>query len=439
MYILKDQEVQNLINKEFERQQNELEMIASENYVSKEVMMAYSNVFTNKYSEGYPGKRYYGWNQVVDEVEVLCQQRALQIFKLDSTIWGVNVQPLSGSPANLAVYLWVLNPHDKILWMSLDDGGHLSHGHPLNASGLYYQIIPYWVNEQTHLIDYDVLLEKALREKPQLILAWFSAYPRNIDWKKFSQVADEVEKLHGYRPILMADIAHIAWLIAWEVIEWPFEYFDIVTTTTHKTLRWPRWALIYFRNKEFTKNWKTETLEKAINRWVFPGLQWWPHEHIVAAKAIAFGEILNWDFKDYAKRVVENAKVLAEELVARWWPVFTDGTDNHIVLLDVTHYYDKDDEWISTWITWKIAEKTLEHIWISVNKNKFPFDPRWALDPSWLRLWTPAITTRGLWVEEIRQIADIISEALMSSRNEEKLNELKAQVLAICKKFPLNY
>lgn len=437
MINLKDQEIQNLINKEFQRQQDELEMIASENYVSADVLNAYANVFTNKYSEWYPGKRYYWGQKHVDELELLCQKRALQIFKLDDK-WWVNVQPLSWSPANLAVYMWVLKPHDTILWMSLDTWWHLSHGHPLNASWLYYHIIAYWVKKEDFLIDYDEILEKALKEKPKLILAGFSAYPRSIDWKKFSEIADEVEKLHKYRPILMADIAHIAWLIAWEAIEGPFPYFDIVTTTTHKTLRGPRGWLIYFKKWELERNWEKIDFEKCINRWVFPGLQWWPHEHIIAAKAVAFWEIINGNFKEYASKVIKNAQTLANELINLWWPVISDWTDNHIVLLDVSHKYDKDWEWIAA-TSWKIAEKVLEDIGISVNKNKLPFDTRPPLDPSGIRLWTPAITTRWLWEAEMICIAQIIDKALTHTNNKEILEWLKNQIHEICKNFPLNY
>ncbi len=424
MHKLNDEKVQSIIDMEYDRQSNELEMIASENYVSKEVMMAYSNVFTNKYSEGYIWKRYYWWQENVDKIEALAQERALNIFDLNPNNWHVNVQALSWGPANLAVYLWLLKPWDTILWMDLSAGGHLSHWHKLNWSWVYYNIVSYWVREDNNLIDYDEVEKKALEHKPSLILAWFSAYPRNIDWSKFSEIADKVESKHWYRPILMADIAHIAWLIAWKQISSPFEYFDIVTSTTHKTLRWPRWWVIYC---------KTE-YQKEIDRGVFPGIQWWPHEHIIAAKAVAFGEILNSDFANYAKNVIENAQILSSELINKWYNVITWWTDNHIVILDVTEKNNQD-----TWVAGKEVEEILESVWISVNKNMIPFDKRKPLDPSWLRLWTAAITTRWLGKEEMIKLANIIDEAILNLNNTKKLQELKLKVSNICNKFPLKY
>jgi glycine hydroxymethyltransferase len=493
-----DKKLSDILIHEQQRQAEWLEMIASENYVSKDVMQAYANIFTNKYSEWNPGARYYGWNEFVDDLERETQLRALQMFwllrhpdwtvchpKLDSEShdtqsmlnnaerW-VNVQPLSWSPANLAVYIWVLKPWDTVLAMDLNAWWHLSHGHKLNASAIYYNFVPYGILPDSYEIDYDDIRSKAMELKPAMIIAWFSAYPKTIDWKRFAAIADEVSKTHGYRPILMADIAHIAGLIAGEAISSPFSCFDIVTTTTHKTLRWPRGALIYYRKfqatgrKEWWNQWesswqdnkdirKETCLEKKINRWVFPGLQWWPHEHVIYAKAVAFNEVLQPSFKEYANKVIENAKVLATELVALWWPVLTGTTENHIVLVDVTKRgtreqglgsnidvisseVEKSVAWVTdTWITWKIAEEVLEKIWISVNKNLLPFDTRSPMDPSWLRFGTPAITTRGLWADEMKVVASIISRALENYGDEKVLEELKNEVKELCGRFPLMY
>ncbi len=435
MYNLKDKTIEEIINLEQKRQQDWIEMIASENYVSKDVMMACANFFTNKYSEGYVGKRYYWWQEYVDKLESITQERALKIFWLDWDSWHVNVQPLSGWPANLAVYIGVLNVGDTILWMDLSSWGHLTHGHKLNASGIYYNIVSYWVKKEDNLIDYDEILQKALEYKPKLILAWFSAYPRQIDWQKFKQIVDQIEDKYWYRPILMADIAHVAGLIAGEAYHWPFPWFDIVTTTTHKTLRWPRWWLIYCK-KDY---------QKQIDKWVFPWVQWWPHQHIIASKAVAFGEILYWlnfdenfeelqktSFKEYAKKVVDNAKVLATSLQDLWWNITTWWTDNHIVLLDITK-----KNWNNTNIWWKQAEIILENVWISTNKNVLPFDDRQPLDPSGLRLWTAAVTTRGFWESEIKKIAFIIDNALINSDNEKTLSDMQKQINDLCQKFPI--
>ncbi len=297
-----DKKLSDILSHEQQRQAEWLEMIASENYVSKDVMQAYANIFTNKYSEWNPGARYYGWNEFVDDLERETQSRALQMFWVSDSDRWVNVQPLSWSPANLAVYMWVLKPWDTVLAMDLNAWWHLSHGHKLNASAIYYNFVPYGILPDSYEIDYDDIRSKAMELKPAMIIAWFSAYPKTIDWKRFAAIADEVSKTHGYRPILMADIAHIAGLIAGEAISSPFSSFDIITTTTHKTLRWPRWALIYYR----------KNFEKQINRGVFPGLQWWPHEHVIYAKAVAFNEVLQPTWKDYANKVIENAKALRE-------------------------------------------------------------------------------------------------------------------------------
>ena len=430
--MLKDKDLvlYNLIQKETQRQENEIELIASENYASKEVMEAAWSILTNKYSEGYPGKRYYAWQQYIDQIEQLAIDRAKKLFGAEY----VNVQPLSGSPANLAVYLALLNPQDTVLGLSLDQWWHLSHGHPLNFSWILYNIIPYHLNLETELIDMDEVEELALKYKPKMILAWFSAYPRNLDWKRFRQIADKVWA------ILMADIAHIAWLIAWWVLENPIPYCDVVTTTTHKTLRWPRWAIIMSKEK----------YAKDIARAVFPGVQGWPHENLIAAKAEAFYEALQPSFKEYSEQVVKNAKILADELIKSWCKIITNWTDNHIILVDV---------FSSFWLTWKEAEKALELVWLSTNKNMIPYDKRKPLDPSWIRLWTPAATTRWMKENEMLLIADIFVKTLKiiqqikwyNSKPEDKsnleifeneklkknLNELKQEVLNLCKKFPI--
>lgn len=424
-----------IVSHELARQENELEMIASENYVSNTVLQAYSNVFTNKYSEWYPGARYYGWQKYVDELEQYTQQLALQIFWLSTEQWAVNVQSLSWSPANLAVYMGILNPWDTVLAMSLNAWGHLSHGHKLNSSAIYYNFISYGVKQWTYDIDYEEIRSKALESRPKMIVAWFSAYPKNIDWENFAAIADEVSNVHGYRPLLMADISHIAGLIAGGVLSSPFSGFDIVTTTTHKTLRGPRGAMIYMKKDD-------RDLEKKINRGVFPGLQWWPHVHEIFAKAVALEEILQPDFKSYASKVVENAQLLARELVNLWWDVLTGDTENHIVLVDVTKRKNpsKDNEnWQETTLTWKIAESVLEQIGISINKNLLPFDERKPMDPSGVRIGTPAVTSRWLWVEQMKQLASIISRAWENASDEQMFQQLHKEVQELCEQFPLRY
>jgi len=397
-----------LIDRETIRQENEIELIASENYTSKDVMEAAWSVLTNKYSEWYPWKRYYAWNEVIDEVENLAISRAKELF------WAeyVNVQPLSGSPANLAVYLAFLKPGDKVLWLSLDQGGHLSHWHPLNFSGLLYEIIPYTLDEETGLINMDIVEKLALENKPKMIIAGFSAYSRDLDWKRFREIADKVWA------ILMADIAHIAWLIAWKALENPVPYCDVVTTTTHKTLRWPRGAIIMSK----------AIYEKDIARAVFPWVQGWPHENLIAAKAVAFWEALKPEFQVYSKKIIENAKVLAFELINYWFRIISNWTDNHLMLIDVF--------W-SFWVTWKESEKTLETVWLSTNKNMIPYDTRKALDPSWIRIWTAAATTRWMWEDEMKKIAKIFFESIKNKDDEVKLASLKQEVLEMCGKFPI--
>lgn len=420
------QTLQNLLAKELLRQQNSLELIASENYTSPEVIKAYSNVFTNKYSEWYPGKRYYGGNEVVDELEIYTQWLALEIFWLNSEDWGVNVQPLSGSVGNLAVYTWLLQAWDTILAMDLAAWWHLTHGMTLNASGKHYNFVHYGVDSQWY-IDYDNLKKLALEHKPKLILAGFSSYPRNIEWDKFIECKQllEAEWHHVY---LMADIAHIAWLIAGKALQSPFEaWFDIVTTTTHKTLRWPRWALIYYLKVE------NPTIEKDINRWVFPGVQWGPFDHVLVAKAQAFEEILDpsTQWSDYCNQIIKNNQTLALDLIKFGRSLATNWSDNHLLVVDVSK-----NNGLETELTWKIAEKKLEEIWLSVSKQLLPNDPRPPLDPSGIRVGTPAITTRGLKEDDVNVLAQIIHNCLLNLQSKEILRE---QVLQLCFKYPLMY
>jgi len=403
-----DTELYDLIEKESHRQEIEIEMIASENYTSKDVMEANGSILTNKYSEGYPGRRYYAGQEYIDQIENLAIERAKELFGAEY----VNVQPLSWSPANLAVYLWVLKPGDKVLWFSLDQGGHLSHGHPLNFSWLLYEIIPYTVNKATSIIDMDEVERLAVENKPQMIIAGFSAYPRDLDWKRFREIADKVWA------ILMADIAHIAWLVAGKVLENPVPYCDIVTTTTHKTLRGPRWGMIMSKEK----------YAKQLARAVFPWVQWWPHENLIAGKAVAFKEALTDDFRQYSRQVVDNARVLASELIEHWFKVISWLTDNHLVLVDVYGSFE---------VTGKEAEKALEIVGLSTNKNMIPYDSRKALDPSGIRIGTPAATTRGMKQEEMKIIARVFKEAVINKDNERKLQELKKEILELCEKFPI--
>ena len=403
-----DPQVYDIIKREEQRQKEGIELIASENYVSRAVLEAMGSLLTNKYSEGYPGKRYYGGNEIIDEAENLAIARAKELFGAEH----VNVQPLSGSPANLAVYMALLAPGDKVLGFSLDQGGHLSHGHPLNFSGKLYTIIPYFAKRETEIIDMDEVEAIALREKPKMILAGFSAYSRSLDWKRFREIADKTGAF------LFADIAHIAGLIAGKQLENPVPYCDVVSTTTHKTLRGPRGAMIMCR----------EQFASAIDKTVFPGVQGGPHEHIIAAKAIAYGEALKPEFATYSKQVITNARALSAALTAKGYRIISGGTDNHLMLVDVFG---------SKAITGKEAEKTLEHVGISINKNMIPFDPRKPLDPSGIRLGTPALTTRGCGEADMQTVADLIDEALMNRADETKLAAVKKKVVEFSLRFPV--
>ncbi len=403
-----DLKVYEIIKREEQRQKEGIELIASENYVSRGVLEAMGSVLTNKYSEGYPGKRYYGGNEIIDQAESLAIERAKELFGAEH----INVQPLSGSPANLAVYMALLNPGDKVLGFSLDQGGHLSHGHPLNFSGKLYSIVPYFAKRETEIIDMDEVEEIALREKPKMILAGFSAYSRNMDWKRFKEIADKIGAF------TFADIAHIAGLIAGKQLENPVPYFDVVSTTTHKTLRGPRGAMIMCKEK----------FAAAVDKAVFPGVQGGPHDHINAAKAVAYGEALKPEFQEYAAQVIKNARALSAALQAKSYRIISGGTDNHLMLVDLFG---------SKQITGKEAEKCLEQVGISINKNMIPYDPRKPLDPSGIRLGTPALTTRGAKEADMQTAADLMDEALMNRGDESKLTEIKEKVKQFALRFPV--
>jgi glycine hydroxymethyltransferase len=397
-----------VIKAEEKRQKEGLELIASENYVSEAVLEAMGSVLTNKYSEGYPGKRYYGGNQVIDQAENLAIEGAKKLFGAEH----VNVQPLSGSPANLAVYMALLKPGDKVLGFSLDQGGHLSHGHPLNFSGLLYTIVPYFVDKKTEIIDMDEVERIARKEKPKMILAGFSAYSRSMDWKRFKQIADKVGAL------TFADIAHIAGLIAGKQLESPVPYFDVVSTTTHKTLRGPRGAIIMCK----------EEFAKAIDRSVFPGVQGGPHDHINAAKAVAFHEAAQPEFRTYCAQVIKNAKALAKALQKRGYRIVSNGTDNHLMLVDILG---------SKGVTGKQAEHALESVNISINKNMIPFDPQKPMDPSGVRLGTPAMTTRGAKEKHMAVVADFIDRTIINKDNEAALKKIAHEVKEFSLKLPI--
>jgi glycine hydroxymethyltransferase len=386
---MKDKQIERLIKAEQTRQKKVINLIASENYVSADVLAALGSEFNNKYAEGYPGARYYGGNEIVDQVENLCRERALKLFKLSSKKWQVNVQPLSGSPANLAVYLALVPPGGKVMGMSLAHGGHLTHGHKASATGKFFQPIPYEVNKETEMIDYDEVEKLAEKEKPAIIVAGYTAYPRKIDFKRFRQVAD---KAGAY---LMVDMSHFAGLVAGVAFPSPFPYADIVTTTTHKTLRGPRAAMIFSRLDE-------RELGKKIDKAVFPGLQGGPHVNQIAGVAVALGEAMTPAFKKYAAQVVKNTKALGLELQRLGWRVISGGTDSHLILVD-------------TWMTGvgiggKEASDSLEKAGIIINKNAIPFDSRSPVDPSGVRMGMAAETTRGAKEAKAKVIAQKIDK-----------------------------
>ena len=402
-----DPQVADILDHERSRQAYGIELIPSENYASQAVMEATGSIFTNKYSEGYPGKRYYGGQEYVDQVEQLAIDRAKKLFGVEH----VNVQPYSGSPANTAVYFGLLEYGDTIMGLKLDHGGHITHGLPISFSGKSFNCVGYEVEKETGRINMDAVRELAIKNKPKLIIAGYTAYSRPIDWKAFKEIADEVGA------ITMADIAHIAGLIAGGAHESPVPYFDVITTTTHKTLRGPRGAMIMCKN-EFAKD---------IDKAVFPGLQGGPHDNTTAAKAVAFGEALKPEFKEYAAQIVKNAKKLAERLMHNGFELVSGGTDNHLILADLTN----------KGIPGKIAQEALDKAGITLNKNTVPFDPRSPFDPSGIRLGTPAITTRGMKEAEMEKVADFISEALDHYTDDEYLAKVKGQVKDLCNGFPV--
>ena len=402
-----DPNVKAVIDQELMRQRYKLEMIASENIVSQAVMEAQGSVLTNKYAEGYPGKRYYGGCEHVDVVETLAIERAKRLFGAEH----VNVQPHSGSQANFAVYFAMLKPGDTIVGMNLSHGGHLTHGSPVNVSGTYFNVVPYGVNAETQQIDYDEFRKIVLEAKPKLIIAGGSAYSRQIDFKKMADVAHEVGA------IFMVDMAHFAGLVAAGLHPNPVEYADIVTTTTHKTLRGPRGGMILCK----------EEYAKAIDKAVFPGIQGGPLMHVIAAKAVALGEALQPEFKVYAEQVIKNAKVLAAELIAKGLTIVSGGTDTHVMLVDVRN----------TGLTGKEAEHLLDEIGITANKNTIPFDPASPFVTSGVRLGTPALTTRGLKEDDMKEIADIIATVLQNPEDTAKHQDAAKRVAALCEKYPL--
>jgi len=400
-----DKDVFDAIELELNRQRNKIELIASENFVSDSVMEAMGSYLTNKYAEGYPGHRYYGGCEYVDIIEDLARERACKLFGAEHS----NVQPHCGANSNLAVYGAVLNPGDTVLGMNLAHGGHLTHGSEVNASGKLYNFIPYGVKEDTGIIDYDEVEKLALEHKPKLILAGASAYPREIDFKRFKKIADKVGA------IFMVDMAHIAGLVAAGLHQNPVEYADIVTTTTHKTLRGPRGGLILCK----------EEYSKAIDKAIFPGYQGGPLMHVIAAKAVCFGEALKPEFKEYQKQIVKNAKALAEALIDLGFNLVSGGTDNHLILIDLRN---KD-------ITGKKLEKRLDEVGITVNKNAVPFDTEKPTITSGIRIGTPAVTTRGLKEEDMKEIAELIN--LVATDFENSKEEVSKSVNKICEKHPL--
>ena len=408
MYLMKqDPELALAIQAEKERQQNKLELIASENFVSEAVMEAQGSVLTNKYAEGYPGKRYYGGCECVDVVEQLAIDRAKELFGAEHA----NVQPHSGAQANTAVYLALLEHGDTILGMNLAHGGHLTHGSPVNFSGKFFNIVPYGVDEQTFRIDYDEVRRLALEHKPKLIIAGASAYPRIIDFKRLGEIAREAGA------IFMVDMAHIAGLVAAGLHPSPVPYADIVTTTTHKTLRGPRGGIILCKQK----------YAAAIDKGIFPGMQGGPLMHVIAAKAAAFKEALSPEFKEYQQRIIDNARVLAETLKERGFTIVSGGTDNHLMLVDVRPQN----------LTGKVAEHLLDDIGVTANKNAIPFDPTSPFVTSGIRLGTAALSSRGFNTEDMKEVGSIIADALTNPDNEEIKDALRARVAALCAKYPL--
>ena len=403
-----DPDIAAFINQERQRQETHLELIASENFASRAVMQAQGSVLTNKYAEGLPSKRYYGGCEHVDAIEELAIERAKQLF---GAAWA-NVQPHSGAQANFAVFLALLQPGDTIMGLDLSHGGHLTHGSPVNVSGMWFNVVQYGVDKETHRLDMEAIRQLALEHKPKLIVCGYSAYPRTIDFAAFRAIADEVGAY------LLADMAHIAGLVAAGVHPSPLPHCDVVTTTTHKTLRGPRGGLILCRDAEFAKK-----FDKAV----FPGSQGGPLEHVIAAKAVAFGEALQPSFKAYSKQVVANAAALAEQLIARGIDVVSGGTDNHVVLLDLR----------GIGMTGKVADLLVSDVHITANKNTVPFDPESPFVTSGLRLGTAALTTRGFDEQAFREVADVIADRLLSPEHDAIRQHCLDRVAALCERFPL--
>jgi glycine hydroxymethyltransferase len=423
---MNDDEISRLIHAEEKRQREGLELIPSENYVSRDVLIAMGSVFTNKYSEGYPGRRYYGGQENTDVLEQIAIDRAKKLFKADHA----NVQPHSGAPANEAVYYAWLEPGDTVLAMDLSHGGHLTHGNPMTRSAHLYNFVPYKMKDPaTGEIDYDELRQLALKHKPKIILAGFSAYPRELDYAKFAAIGREV----GDQCLLMADMAHIAGLIAGGVAKNPFDFgFHVITSTTHKTLRGPRGGLILSKgtvgNPLRAPEKTLENIPTLIDRAIFPGVQGGPHEHIIAAKAVAFGEAMQPSFKKYAAQIVTNAAALADAMQKRGFQLVTGGTSNHLILADVYQSFGLDGS---------VVETVLDKIGLTLNKNTVANDPLPPFRPSGIRLGTPAITTRGLVEEDMEQIADWMHQAIMHREDEDRLQDLRTAVREFALRYPL--
>ena len=421
----RDIQIFDLIGKERQRQLQGVELIASENFVSDQVLEAMGSCLTNKYAEGLPGKRYYGGCRYIDEVEQSAIDRAKELF---NATWA-NVQPHSGAQANAAVMMAIMKPGDVFLGLDLSHGGHLTHGSPVNYSGILYKAYAYTVKEETGTVDYDLMEELALKEKPRLILAGASAYSRDWDYKRMREIADRVEA------ILMADIAHPAGLIARGFLNQPFPYCHIVTTTTHKTLRGPRGGMILM-GEDFENPWgittpkgKVKTMSQLLDSAVFPGTQGGPLEHIIASKAVAFGEALTDSYKEYIKQVMKNADVMARKFIEKGYKVISNGTDSHLILIDLRSKVPE--------ISGKMAENTLEKADITINKNMVPFDTRSPFQASGIRLGTPAITTRGVKEDGIEAIVELIDEVIMDIENEKVIRNVKQKVNDMMKDYPL--
>ena len=406
--VSSDPAVSEVINQELQRQRDHLELIASENFTSAAVLAAQGSVLTNKYAEGLPGKRYYGGCEFIDKIEQLAIDRAKQLFGAVHA----NVQPHSGAQANFAVFLTLLEPGDKFMGMDLSHGGHLTHGSPVNVSGKWFQVCHYGVSRETEQLDYDQIRELALRERPKLLICGYSAYPRIVDFEKFRSIADEIGAY------LLADIAHIAGLVASGLHPDPIPYCDVVTTTTHKTLRGPRGGLILTRDAE---------LGKKLDKSVFPGTQGGPLEHVIAGKAVAFGEALKPEFKAYSAQVIENARALATQLQNRGLKIVSNGTDNHLMLVDLR----------CIGMTGKLADQLVSGVNITANKNTVPFDPESPFVTSGLRLGSPAMTTRGMGVAEFTEIGNIIADRLLHLESETVAEDCRRRVAALCDRFPL--